>query len=730
MSDAPEEVSSRRPEDEKVGDKRDYFWPHLPVDKRSKMQVDAEALFSVSNYKDAMWQARFICDLSKDKAGASVTDGTACVGGDSLALAAVFAKLNSVEYDRSRYDMLQNNLKVALSPENLQKVSFLTGDFNALVASGQLRQQILFLDPPWGGEDYLKSKKLVLRLGSKHLGDCIMNAKTAAPELQIVALKLPKNIDLADLQRHLKGCRGLEVRMRKWILVVLDFWRNDVTFQTKFQELARELRKERCVVKVLDQIEMPLHLPWDDDVATHAKALSTVEQIEHAHEVSHDLQVRDIDPMDHIEVHYGELLSSAPVSPAFVEHCDKIVAHASEMLGCPVSDYFRAEEAVSRHDQLRDVVAVAPHFCGIEVLMYAHKSDLFFLRPVGVPTKGCGHSTDSGIRVDVVSSALRRLLLPWMVRHKGGTLLGGVFTWNRARQATIDDKGAVPFSASEDRPALTFILEHCMQLSGYAAAELPAKFPNLKLTDPVNGPCEAVQEAFVTYKDMANKKRAEMRKAPLVFPFGILARACMEERPQNVVSVLGTDRNRVSSRDVVLREFESEDGLAFAMDGVSVFAAAETGEYASDGAIGQKRRRMTSVPRRRHLVYRQYSVMVSVRIEDQTQFRRHQQEQEQLQLFAEACTAEGHTILVPIGKCRRKPRVVQAALDNLGLARFMFSQESGMWELVDTDTTVCSSLDRHVAPALERACARGTLLPKAELIKALRDRDRLRLGQP
>ncbi|MES1915816.1 MAG: hypothetical protein MHM6MM_007713 [Cercozoa sp. M6MM] len=287
---------------DRVGDKRDYFWRHFPVEKRRDLQIDEEALYSVSKYEFALQQAKVLrrfVQIAKDSdVRSSVTDGSACVGGDTLALAAVFRNVTAVELNEARFEMLRSNVRVALDECDARHVTCLCGDFNELVSTrDELDTLCLYLDAPWGGVDYRSKDRMVLRLGELHLGDCVMRAKEARPGLQAVGLKLPNNVDLEDLQQRLSDCRGCQMRIGKWTFVVLDFVRCEKSFRRKIDEI-----KDRYALEVrqLDQIKDRRGSKSDEQQPqTQADSESKTESNEQPDGVSEDARTQAETASDH-----------------------------------------------------------------------------------------------------------------------------------------------------------------------------------------------------------------------------------------------------------------------------------------------------------------------------------------------------------------------------------------------------------------------------------------------
>jgi len=88
-------------------------------------------------------------------ADAVVTDMTACVGGNVISFARRFRAVNAIEIDATRHAMLKHNVAVVAEHAN---VTFVQGDAVSLLlnpTASPLVQDVLFMDPPWCGPDYM-----------------------------------------------------------------------------------------------------------------------------------------------------------------------------------------------------------------------------------------------------------------------------------------------------------------------------------------------------------------------------------------------------------------------------------------------------------------------------------------------------------------------------------------------------------------------------------------------
>ena len=153
-------------------------------------------------------------ESKESKENGSITDATAGMGGNTLSFAKHFAVVNSVEYDPYHCDFLKNNVKVYgySSKVDVYCESYLDiGD--------KLKQDIIFFDPPWGGEDYMKRKMIDLFIGDVNVVD-IIEKRLRNGEAKLVALKAPRNFDFDKLKK-IKNSKGAVHNVRNYKLALV-----------------------------------------------------------------------------------------------------------------------------------------------------------------------------------------------------------------------------------------------------------------------------------------------------------------------------------------------------------------------------------------------------------------------------------------------------------------------------------------------------------------------------
>lgn len=193
------------------------IWNELPITFRSSIQMDQISCFSVT----PMWAANKISEhivslIGKENTKTiTITDATACVGGNTVSFARYFGVVNAIELDKKRYEMLINNTNVCREAfnsisENAHKntmqlfptqnitmtksVNFFNG--NCLDICKDMVQDIIFVDPPWGGMDYQMVGPVKIFLGGVTIYEV---TKTLLSFCRYVAMKLPYTALIDDI---------------------------------------------------------------------------------------------------------------------------------------------------------------------------------------------------------------------------------------------------------------------------------------------------------------------------------------------------------------------------------------------------------------------------------------------------------------------------------------------------------------------------------------------------
>ncbi len=119
-----------------------------------------------------------------------VTDATACIGGNAFFFQKDFKWVNIIEKDPNIFYTLKKNTDFSNCKH--YNCSYLTLMYI-------LRQDLIFLDPPWGGVDYKKNYNINLYLDDINVIDVINNLYHYTRN---IAMKIPNNYNLDYVNKN------------------------------------------------------------------------------------------------------------------------------------------------------------------------------------------------------------------------------------------------------------------------------------------------------------------------------------------------------------------------------------------------------------------------------------------------------------------------------------------------------------------------------------------------
>lgn len=165
--------------------KKKYFHEKKGVNLDG-IKITVQGEYSISNTKASDKLVYLIKKYFKSD-NLVITDGTGNNGSDTIALGLNFKHINSIELDPINYSVLENNVK---SVYKLNNVELFSGDSIEVIP--KLKQDVIYLDAPWGGREYGKESRLGLYLGKYEISDIYNKFKS---NTKLFVFKVPKNYD-------------------------------------------------------------------------------------------------------------------------------------------------------------------------------------------------------------------------------------------------------------------------------------------------------------------------------------------------------------------------------------------------------------------------------------------------------------------------------------------------------------------------------------------------------
>ena len=170
----------------------DFYFPKVKDVNLSELKISNVGKYSISKPKDAIDINNIICSYFPKSAKLTITDACANNGGNTISFGLTFYKVNSVEINKPDYDILEHNVKTY----KLKNVKLIHGDY--LIHMLNLKQDVVFIDAPWGGPLYYKETNIDLFLGNQNIID-IVKKLYKNKSFKLCVLKVPKNYHYLNL---------------------------------------------------------------------------------------------------------------------------------------------------------------------------------------------------------------------------------------------------------------------------------------------------------------------------------------------------------------------------------------------------------------------------------------------------------------------------------------------------------------------------------------------------
>jgi hypothetical protein len=188
-------------------------FPHKDDVDYTKLKMTPEGLYSITRRRDGEKMIGFLQSRIPDIPKLSVTDATACIGGDTLLFSLHFKKVESIEWKHDNIIVLRNNIDVFRAAN----VTIHEGDSTKLF---NWKTDVLYVDPPWGGPDYYRTYNLDLFIGTYRVDVWIEEILKRDNRPRHIILKLPTNYNFSRL-RFLPNIDTMNTYVIRRFVVVL-----------------------------------------------------------------------------------------------------------------------------------------------------------------------------------------------------------------------------------------------------------------------------------------------------------------------------------------------------------------------------------------------------------------------------------------------------------------------------------------------------------------------------
>lgn len=183
-------------------------------DTIKEIKYDDIALYSITPHFYAEKISRIIrreVDRNILLGSLVISDFCACIGGNSFNFIKHFKTVNCVELDQNRFDYLKHNLSLYRDYSNYK----LYND-DCLDICSKIKQDIIFVDPPWNGKDYKEKDSLDLYLNNKNSFElCNFFMKYC----NMLVFKIPNNFDMDKLKNLKYKVKLYEIKLFKILII-------------------------------------------------------------------------------------------------------------------------------------------------------------------------------------------------------------------------------------------------------------------------------------------------------------------------------------------------------------------------------------------------------------------------------------------------------------------------------------------------------------------------------
>lgn len=187
-------------------------------DTIKQFKLDDVSLYSITPQYYAEKITRIISqNLKDDLKKYVISDFCSCIGGNSFNFIKYFKHVNCVELNKIRFKYLKHNMNIYRTYNNYDNYSLYNMDvFNVV---NHIKQDIIFIDPPWNGKDYKNKQKMDLYLNNK---DSVSFCNYFLKYTKCLVLKIPNNFDIKNFDRIKYNFKIFDLKIFKLIIIKKD----------------------------------------------------------------------------------------------------------------------------------------------------------------------------------------------------------------------------------------------------------------------------------------------------------------------------------------------------------------------------------------------------------------------------------------------------------------------------------------------------------------------------
>jgi hypothetical protein len=190
------------------------LFPYKPCVDYSALKITDEGRYSITKKYDSQQITSILLNLKNISTESTITDATACVGGDTINFGLHFQNVKSIELEPDNFDALVNNVQTF----QMNNVILYNAD---AVKIFKWYTDILYIDPPWGGRGYKKYRNFDIYISKKRIDIWIEEILARKTKPKYIAIKLPFNYRFTRLM-FLENTTIKSYQINSYVLLVIE----------------------------------------------------------------------------------------------------------------------------------------------------------------------------------------------------------------------------------------------------------------------------------------------------------------------------------------------------------------------------------------------------------------------------------------------------------------------------------------------------------------------------